>query len=58
VLRIVQQPERDPERVQQILGHAAAFGLPRVALAELAAVTDEHQERNAIQLRAGDNRVD
>ena len=58
VLRIVQEHERDPERAQQILGHAAAFGLPRIALAEFAPMADEHQERNAIELRTGDNPVD
>ena len=41
-----------------MLGDAAAFGLPRIALAELAAMADQHQQRNAIELRARDDAVD
>ena len=41
-----------------ILGDAAALGLPGVALAELAAIADQHQQRNAVELRARDDAVD
>src|SRR6185436_18277223 len=35
-----------------MLGDATALRLPRIALTELAAVADQHQQRNAIELRA------
>jgi hypothetical protein len=50
--------ERNTQRAEQILGHGSAFGLPRIAFAELAAVTDQHEEWNAVQLRTRDDAVD
>ena len=51
-------PDRNAERPQQRLGHAAALGLPGVALAEVAAIADQHQQRDPVELRQRDDAVD
>jgi hypothetical protein len=58
VVLAVEIRERDPERAQQIFRYAPAFRLPRIALAELTAIADEHQQRDLVQLRARDDAVD
>ena len=58
VVRMIEGDERDAERREQMLRHAAAFRLPRIPLTEVAAMTDQHQQRDAIQLGARDDPVD
>src|SRR5260370_1207705 len=46
VFGIVKEGVGDAESAQHGLGGAAALRLPGIALAEVAAVTDDHQQRN------------
>ena len=58
MIGMVEKHIRNSQGSQDILGDGAAFRLPRVALAELASITDEHQQRDAIQLSARHDGVD
>src|SRR4051812_42553479 len=49
--------DRDPERAQDAFGDDASAGVPRVRLAPVAAVCDEHAERDVIELRERDDAV-
>ena len=57
VIRRVESRVRNAQRVEHVFGDPATLGLPRVALAELSAMTDQHQQWNAIELRAGHDAV-
>ena len=48
----------DSQCPQQRLGDAAALGLPRIALAKVSTMADQHEQRNAVELGEGDNAVD
>jgi hypothetical protein len=54
----LEQAVGDAQRPQQVLGHAAALGLPGVLLAEAAAITHQHQQRHPVELRKRDDAVD
>jgi len=56
--RLAQPHHRDAQCAQHGFGHCAALGLPGVALAERAAIADQHQQGHAVQLRARHDAID
>src|SRR5437667_9634661 len=54
----VQARIRDVHGAKQRLGDVAALRLPGIALAKRAAIGDEHQQRDFVEMREGDYAVD
>src|SRR5687768_7451045 len=47
VTRRLEIRERNTQRLQHVLRDAAALRLPRIALAELTSMADQHEQRNS-----------
>lgn len=54
----VEERIRNVQSAEERLGDVASLSLPRVALAKGAAIADEHQERNFVEMGEGDDAVD